>query len=138
LRVEKSEVRIREGITVIDPRRTRVSGLESLDKIQRRKGLKFENSRVWSFEVINTIDFMGQVSADRQLWRIGVWKRAGFEISKPRSQNCEEITSVDLEGTDLARGFGRHVDLNRQFRQYRQDHEIDDPIALRRQELHGV
>jgi len=85
LRVENSEVRICERIVVVDPKRTRVGGLESSDKIQRKKGYKLENSRVYSFEVINTVDFTGQVSVDRHLRRIGVQKRAGFEISKPRS-----------------------------------------------------
>jgi hypothetical protein len=64
LRFEKSKVHICEGITTTHLKRTRVSGLESSDKIKIRKGLKFEKSRVRSSEFIKTIDFMGQVSAD--------------------------------------------------------------------------
>jgi hypothetical protein len=85
LRVEKFEFRIREGIAVIDLRRTRVNVLESSDKSHRRRGLKFENFGVRISEVIITVDFMGQVYVYRQLQRIGVWKRTGFEISKPQS-----------------------------------------------------
>jgi hypothetical protein len=44
LRVEKYEVERREGIAFIDPRRSHISGLETLDRIQKRKYLKFENS----------------------------------------------------------------------------------------------
>jgi hypothetical protein len=85
LRLEKYEVQICEGIASIDLKRTHVSRLEYLDKIQGRKGLKFENSRVWSSKVINIIDFTGQVFVDHQHRRIGVRKTVGFEISKLRS-----------------------------------------------------
>jgi hypothetical protein len=49
------------------------------------------------------------VSADRQLRKIDVRRKARFEISKVRSPELRRRSqSIDLRGTDLVRRFERH------------------------------
>jgi hypothetical protein len=51
----------------------------------------------------------GQVSADRQLQKIDVQRKARFEISKVRSSELRRRSqSVDLRGTDMVHRFERH------------------------------
>jgi hypothetical protein len=65
--------------------------------------VKWSNTRSGS----KTVDRAGQVSADRQLQKFEVRKKQGLRFQNPEVQNCEEITVVDLGGTDLVRRFER-------------------------------